>query len=356
MSFFKSQKKQNLLLLDLFLILILLLFLSEIIMGEDAAISLKKIKKDFIKLDTNLISHEVYIKIDSIVSDYISIQFYIIGSYYLDFSRQEYIFLNSSSINFTFPIKFSSYKKYLLNEEQKGYIEGFIVSIPSDRFNMILEKENSEKFYFMMKGVSGDIVASLDSKVIKYISKEILSREETFENKIQTIRSPFNLFANLYIFNFYYVTPSSDPLYLTSIDNTFYSLFLLGNISAEFGINLNLPLFSSISIYLSELIIDDESPYIISTLQFGLRLYLLVFYEPDDFFIDFSVFTGAKVTNIFNQELFPLDRLWSFAYFVSLDYCFIATPRLNYIFSICFGDIEYRRLILFFQAALRLNF
>ena len=103
MSFFKSQKKQNLLLLDLFLILILLLFLSEIIMGEDAAISLKKIKKDFIKLDTNLISHEVYIKIDSIVSDYISIQFYIIGSYYLDFSRQEYIFLNSSSINFTFP-------------------------------------------------------------------------------------------------------------------------------------------------------------------------------------------------------------------------------------------------------------
>ena len=221
---------------------------------------------------------------------------------------------------------------------------------------MILEKENSEKFYFMMKGVSGDIVASLDSKEIKYISNEILSREETFENKIQTIRSPFNLFANLYIFNFYYVTPSSDPLYLTSIDNTFYSLFLLGNISAEFGINLNLPLFSSISIYLSELIIDDESPYIISTLQFGLRLYLLVFYEPDDFFIDFSVFTGAKVTNIFNQELFPLDRLWSFAYFVSLDYCFIATPRLNYIFSICFGDIEYRRLILFFQAALRLNF
>ncbi len=325
-------------------------------MGEDAAISLKKIKKDFIKLDTNLISHEVYIKIDSIVSDYISIQFYIIGSYYLDFSRQEYIFLNSSSINFTFPIKFSSYKKYLLNEEQKGYIEGFIVSIPSDRFNMILEKENSEKFYFMMKGVSGDIVASLDSKAIKYFSNEILSLEETPANKIQVLKSPFNLFANLYIFNFYHATPSSDPLYLTSIDNTFYSLFLLGNISAEFGVNLCLPLFNSLSIYFSELIIDDESLYITSILEFGLRFYFLVFYKPDDYFFDFSVFTGVKLTNLYNQELFPLNKLWSFAYFISFDYCFLATPRLNYIFSICYGDIEYNRLILFFQIALRLNF
>jgi hypothetical protein len=356
MIIFSRKRKNNFFLLNLFLTLILLLFFTEMIMASDAVISLKKIKKEFIKLDTNLISHEVYIKIDSIVTDYINVQFYIAGSYYIDFSKQEYVFLNSSSTNLTFPVKFYTYRKYFLNTEKKGYIEGFIVSIPSDKFNIILEKENSEKFYFIMKGVSGDVVASLDSKAIKYFSNEIFSLEESPANKIQVLKSPFNLFANLYIFNFYYSTPSSDPLYLTSIDNTFYSLFLLGNISAEFGVNLCLPLFNSLSIYFSELIIDDESLYITSILEFGLRFYFLVFYKPDYYFFDFSVFTGVKLTNLYNQELFPLNKLWSFAYFISFDYCFLATPRLNYIFSICYGDIEYNRLILFFQIALRLNF
>lgn len=336
--------KNNLLYFSIFLFSItFLLFFSYNLSAQD--LNYNDVKAKGILLDSDLVSHQMYIVLGNLTSDYLISDIYIYGKFFLDFSQLEFgkiIYKSDSSKIF---LQFASYKSYYNQNEQYPYCEKFQIQISIDDILKIIENKD-ETIYFQFTGKYETINARLNKKLISSLEKLSIDDEKTnIDININT--RPFSLFLILYPINIYYSLDNQNPV----INEFASSLLFHNNSTLELGIYFKTPFLSAISIYFSYAsIFDWEDNYEVSRL-FGIKIYLTVFDFSESLFLRFSSLIGFLV-NFINSDSLPEYCL---GYIFSLNLGIPITSYIEYFASISLGKVEYSNVTFLFQMGIIIN-
>ena len=336
--------KKKLFNLAIFLFSILFIFLFTFnLYAQD--LKYNEVKNKGILLDSDLASHQIFIVIGNLTSDYLISDIYIYGKFFLDFSQLEFgkiIYKSDSSKIF---LQFASYKNYYNQDEQYPYCEKFQIQIRSDDISKIIENKN-ETIYFQFTGKYGVINARLNKKFISAIEKLSVNDEET-NSYISINTRPYTLFLILYPINIYYSFDNQNPV----INDFASSLLFHNNSSLEVGIYIKIPILSAISIYYSYAnIFDWEDDFEISRIL-GLKIYLTIFDFSESVFLRFSAFAGLLAYSRNYESIQSYDL----SYIFSLNLGFPITSGIEYIASISIGKMEYSDAVVLFQMAIIVN-
>lgn len=334
----------------LIFILITIFILLFSIPAYAQVLSYNQVKAKGYPLSVDSKTHQVFLLIDNLTSDYLICNIYIFGNFFIDFSQMEYIRIIYKDEFSKSYIQFASYNKYYDQKQTYQYCENFKIQINIDDFNKIIDKKN-DIIYFQFTGKYATINAKMDKNLIKQFEK--LSNDEISENeKIYYNVRPYSVFLVFYPINIYYSYNNNDQI----IDDYVFSLLFenilgSGNFNFELGLYFKLPIFSGISFYFNQNTIFDFKNNFEYIMLFGAKFYFTIFDYPEIIFLRLNIFTGAISVSINSYEL----SKFLFAYYGSLSIGFPISTSYEYLFNIIFGKVENSNITLLIQFGIVFN-